>query len=172
MFATLRKKRTRLPFAETSMLSLALLPLNCRTSLPFSPSTTSLPSPGSHWNVSLPPPRRAVSTPWLPSTRSLPPPPRSVSAPEPPTSVSLPAPPWIVMASGIGPPMTRTSSSPAPAATSTAVKVLRSTVKSDVPSMPTSTWSVLGEPPRNVSRSLSLAPLPAIVSVPASTLTV
>ena len=45
-------------------------------------------------------------------------------------------------------------------------------VKSDVPSMPTSTWSVPGEPPRNVSRSLSLAPLPAIVSVPAFTLTV
>ena len=41
------------------MLSPTLLPLKSSASLPPWPSTTSLPSPGSHWKVSLPPPRRA-----------------------------------------------------------------------------------------------------------------
>ena len=49
--ATSRVNRTRPPLAETSMFSLALLPLNAIVSMPAWPSTTSLPSPGSHWNA-------------------------------------------------------------------------------------------------------------------------
>ena len=50
----------------------------------------SLPSPGSHANVSSPAPMNAVSLPRLPSTKSLPSPPRSVSTPWLPASVSSP----------------------------------------------------------------------------------
>src|SRR5438477_254292 len=48
----------------------------------------SLPSPGSHWNVSSPAPRKAVSLPPLPSMKSLPSPPRRTSLPSPPVMVS------------------------------------------------------------------------------------
>ena len=97
MFATLRVNRTRPPLAETSKISLASLPLNSIESAPSWPSTTSLPSPGSHWNVSSPAPRKAVSLPCWPSTKSLPSPPSRTSAPLLPRSVSLPAPPSTVM---------------------------------------------------------------------------
>ena len=40
------------------MFSLALEPLNSSVSVPAWPSTVSLPSPGSHWNVSSPAPRK------------------------------------------------------------------------------------------------------------------
>ena len=59
---------------------------------------TSLPSPGSHWNVSSPAPSRAVSLPCWPSAKSLPSPPSRMSAPLLPSSVSLPEPPSTVMA--------------------------------------------------------------------------
>ena len=65
-------------------------------SSPASPSTVSLPSPGSHWKRSSPAPRSARSTPWLPSTESLPVPPIRRSAPLPPRRVSLPSPPSMV----------------------------------------------------------------------------
>ena len=42
------------------MFSAALLPLNTIVSAPAWPSTTSLPSPGSHWKVSSPAPSNAV----------------------------------------------------------------------------------------------------------------
>ncbi len=63
----------------------------------------------------------------------------------------------------------RTSSSPAPASTSMAVKVLRSKLKSAVPSAPTSAWSVPGAPGARRSTSLSLAAFPLSVNVPVST---
>ena len=69
-----------------------LAPLKIIVSLPCCPSTTSLPSPGSHWNVSLPLPRNATSAPRLPSAKSFPSPPMSVSAPSPPSSRVVPAP--------------------------------------------------------------------------------
>ena len=59
MLPTLRVKSTRPPLAETSKFSLALLPLKSSVSVPAWPSTTSLPSPGSHWKVSSPAPRKA-----------------------------------------------------------------------------------------------------------------
>jgi hypothetical protein len=169
MLATSRKKRTRAPFADTSMLSPMFAPLNSSVSLPPWPSTVSLPSPGSHWNVSSPPPSSALSAPWLPSTKSLPRPPISVSAPEPPTSVSSPSPPFRVTTSSVNaPPLwsMRTSSSPPRASTSIAVKAVRSKLKSAVPSAPTSTCSVFGEPGASRSASLSLAASPMIFSVP------
>jgi hypothetical protein len=49
------------------------------------------------------------------------------------------------------------------------VKVLRSKLKSAVPSAPTSIWSVVGEPAWSRRTSLSLAASPLIVSVPALT---
>ena len=52
--AMLRVNRTREPLADTSMFSLMLAPLNAIVSRPSWPSTMSLPSPGSHWNVSSP----------------------------------------------------------------------------------------------------------------------
>ena len=62
------------------MRSLAALPLNAIVSVPSWPSTTSLPSPGSHWNVSSPAPRNAMSLPCWPSAKSLPSPPSRMSA--------------------------------------------------------------------------------------------
>ena len=68
MLATLRVTRTwRLASAETAMSSPMLEPLKSCTSMPDWPSTTSEPSPGSHWKWSLPAPMRAVSAPMLPS---------------------------------------------------------------------------------------------------------
>ena len=75
---------------------IAALPLNSSVSVPSWPSTTSLPSPGSHWNTSSPAPRKAVSLPCWPSMKSLPSPPRRTSAPLLPRMVSLPAPPSTV----------------------------------------------------------------------------
>ena len=79
------------------MRSLMFAPLNGILSLPSWPSTVSLPSPGSHWNVSSPAPRNAVSLPCWPSTKSLPSPPSRMSTPLLPSSVSLPVPPSTVM---------------------------------------------------------------------------
>ena len=81
MLPTLRKKRTRSPFADASKFSSALLPLNTIVSAPSWPSTTSLPSPGSHWNTSSSVPSRAMSLPCWPSTKSLPSPPSRMSMP-------------------------------------------------------------------------------------------
>ena len=75
---------TRSPFAETSNISLALFPLNCKVSVPAWPSTMSLPSPGFHTKVSLPAPS---------SARSSPVPPKIVSSPSRPWSTSSPASP-------------------------------------------------------------------------------
>ena len=97
MLATSRVKRTRPPFAVASMRSFAALPLNVMPSAPAWPSTTSLPSPGSHWNVSSPAPRKATSLPCWPSTKSLPSPPIRMSTPLLPSSVSLFAPPSTVI---------------------------------------------------------------------------
>ena len=66
-------------------------------SVPSWPSTMSLPSPGSHWNTSLPAPMKATSLPCWPSMKSLPSPPRSRSMPLLPRIVSLPAPPSTVI---------------------------------------------------------------------------
>ena len=63
---------------------------------PSCPSTTSLPSPGSHVKLSSPEPRNATSLPWLPSTLSLSEPPSSWSIPAPPSSESFPDPPSTV----------------------------------------------------------------------------
>src|SRR5581483_3749340 len=133
------------------------------------PSTTSLPSPGSHWKVSFPGPSVAVSAPTLPSTKSSPGPPLIVSAPEPPSSLSSPGPPFRSIGS-VRPFPILTSSSPAPAATEMPVNVLRLKVKSTVPSSPTSTTSIDG--PLGETASLSLAPSPVILSVPAWTFAV
>ena len=56
--ATSRVTRTREPFAPIPMRSPMFEPLKSRVSLPASPSTVSLPSPGSHWKWSSPVPRR------------------------------------------------------------------------------------------------------------------
>ena len=55
--ATLRKSRAREPFAVTSICSPMFEPLKSSASVPPSPSTVSLPSPGSHWKWSSPAPR-------------------------------------------------------------------------------------------------------------------
>src|SRR5829696_6829596 len=88
-----RVKRSRSPLAEASKRSAPALPLNSIVSVPAWPSTVSLPSPGSHWNVSSPAPRKATSLPCWPSTKSLPSPPLSTSMPLLPRRVSSPAPP-------------------------------------------------------------------------------
>ena len=93
--ATSRKNRTRAPLAETSKFSATPAPLKSKVSVSAWPSTTSLPSPGSQRNESLPAPRKPVSSPRLPSTASSPSPPSSTSLPSPPLIVSLPAPPSI-----------------------------------------------------------------------------
>ncbi len=103
-----------------------------------------------------------MSAPMLPSTKSLPGPPISTSAPLLPSSVSLPAPPSMVSGTGSTALKTRTSSSPAPAFTATELNVLRSSVKSAVPSSPTSAISVVGV---CASASLSLALSPVSWSV-------
>jgi hypothetical protein len=172
MLATLRKKRTRGPLAETSTVSDAPLPLKSSTSVPASPSTVSFPSPGFHTKLSAPLPSRATSSPRLPATTSFPLPPSRVSGPKPPVSVSAPAPPSIVTASSENRPVLlsiRTSSAPPPAATSIAVKVPRSKVRSAVPSAPTSASRMFGTPGWRRSTSLSLAELPVSFSVPACT---
>ena len=82
MFAMSRVKRTRPPLAETSMRSLMFAAVERPSrSLPSWPSTTSLPSPGSHWKRSSPAPMKPTSLPCWPSTKSLPSPPRMMSAP-------------------------------------------------------------------------------------------
>ena len=58
---------------------------------------TSLPSPGSHWNVSSPAPRKPTSLPCWPSTKSLPSPPSRMSTPLEPSRLSLPVPPSTVI---------------------------------------------------------------------------
>src|SRR5436190_908828 len=72
--ATSRVNRTRRPFADRSMFSLTLAPLNASVSMPSWPSTVSLPSPGLQTNV----------TSSLPST--------ATSSPRPPVTVSFPRP--------------------------------------------------------------------------------
>ena len=97
MLAMSRVKRTRPPLAETSMRSLMFAAVEqhaCRA--PSWPSMMSLPSPGSHWNVSSPAPRKPTSLPCWPSTKSLPSPPRMMSTPLEPSRLSLPVPPSIV----------------------------------------------------------------------------
>src|SRR5262245_40845708 len=69
------KKRSRLPLADRVNCSAAGAPLKRIVSEPSWPSTTSLPSPGSHTNTSSPEPSRALSLPLVPSTTSLPSPP-------------------------------------------------------------------------------------------------
>ena len=83
-----RKNLRRLPFADRSMRSAALAPLNSIVSVPIRPSTVSLPSPGSQTNVSSPAPRSARSSPLFPSIESFPKPPSSSSVPEPPARLS------------------------------------------------------------------------------------
>ena len=163
--ATSRVRRTREPFAVTAIFSLALEPLKSSASLPPAPSMVSLPSPGSHWARSSPVPRSTVSAPMLPSTKSSPAPPMSVSLPAPPRSVSSPAPPSTVMALSNAPPLLTTStwSSPPLALTWMAVNVLRSKVKSAVPSSPTSSANVVAP---LTSASFSLVASPLICSVP------
>ena len=58
MLPRLRVKRTRSPLAEASKISLPALPLKSIVSVPSWPSTVSLPSPGSHWKMSSPAPRK------------------------------------------------------------------------------------------------------------------
>ena len=89
MFATSRKSLNRLPFADRSMCSLTLAPLNSIVSVPVWPSTVSLPSPGFQTNVSSPAPRKATSLPLPPLTRSLPAEPSWTSASSPPLLTSL-----------------------------------------------------------------------------------
>ena len=96
MLAMSRVNRARPPFAEMAKLSPMAEPLNNRVSLPAWPSTTSLPSPGSHWNRSSPAPNKATSLPCWPSMKSLPSPPSSRSLPLLPRMVSLPSPPSTV----------------------------------------------------------------------------
>ena len=76
-----RKKVTRWPLAVTFIVSTPLPPLNWNVSLPSSPLTGSLPSPGFQIIKSSPGPPLCGSTPG---------PPVSVSLPAPPFSVSLP----------------------------------------------------------------------------------
>ena len=118
----LRVSRARSPLAVMSICSPALAALKSSVSVPPSPSTVSLASPGSHWKRSLPLPRRAVSAPRLPSATSSPEPPISVSPNAPPRRVSLPAPPSSVIGVAGAPPAWKTmsSSSPPPPLTSTA----------------------------------------------------
>ena len=98
MLPTSRVNLSRSPFADSSIRSAALAPLNSIVSVPESPSIVSLPSPGSQTERVVPRPHRsAMSLPRLPSAKSLPEPPRSVSAPEPPSMVSFPEPPSIVV---------------------------------------------------------------------------
>ena len=59
MLATSRVNRTRLPLAEMSNFSAMLAPLKSIVSVPAWPSTVSLPSPGFHWKMSSPAPRKA-----------------------------------------------------------------------------------------------------------------
>ena len=148
MLPTSRKNLRRFPFADRSMLSAALAPLNSIVSVPNRPRTVSLPSPGSQTNVSSPAPISTRSSPLFPSIESFPKPPRSNSVPEPPARLSLPSPPSIVVgmlsvkapfASSI-----RTKSSPARA--STAIRLTRSrlTWNSAWPSSPKSIWRMPG----------------------------
>ena len=97
MLPRLRVNSTRPPLADAAKTSSPLLPLNSIVSVPSWPSTVSLPSPGSHWKVSSPAPRKAVSLPCWPSMKSLPAPPSRMSAPLLPRMVSSPAPPSTVM---------------------------------------------------------------------------
>ncbi len=85
MFATLRVKRVCAPFATSASCSPMLEPLKFSASVPASPATVSLPSPGSHWNASLP---RCRARPCrCPGCR------RRGRCREPPSSVSAAAPP-------------------------------------------------------------------------------
>ena len=79
MLPRLRVNLTRSPLAEASKISPPSLPLKSIVSVPAWPSTVSLPSPGSHWKVSSPAPRKATSLPCWPSMKSLPSPPSSRS---------------------------------------------------------------------------------------------
>ena len=56
MLATSRVNRRRSPLADRSIFSAMLAPLKSIVSFPELPSIVSLPSPGSHWNVSAPEP--------------------------------------------------------------------------------------------------------------------
>ena len=67
MAATSRVKRSRPPLAERSIFSATLAPLKQHRVGAACPSIVSLPSPGSHWNVSSPAPSSAKSSPRLPS---------------------------------------------------------------------------------------------------------
>ena len=93
MLAMLRVKSDRPKYSFSSSTSPMFEPLKSTASLPASPSTVSLPSPGSHWKRSLPLPISATSALMLPSTWSLPLPPSSTSEPLPPRRLSAPAPP-------------------------------------------------------------------------------
>jgi hypothetical protein len=97
-------------------------------------------------------------------------PPRSTSSPSPPTSVSLPGPPSIVSRPSAARPVEpEIASAPEPAATLIAVNVAASTLKSGVPSAPTSTWSVVGAPGASRNATVSALAAPVISSVPART---
>ena len=164
---TLRVSRARSPLAVMSICSPALAALNSSVSVPPSPSTVSLASPGSHWKRSFPLPSLAVSAPRLPSATSSPEPPISVSPNAPPRRLSLPAPPSSVIGVEGAPPAWKTmsSSSPPPPLTSTALNAARSIVYSMLPSAPTSSATLAAWLKR---RSLLPAASPVICRVPSS----
>ncbi len=110
MLPRLRKNVTRWPLAVAVMTSAALAPLNWNVSLPPSPLTGSLPSPGFQIIRSSPRPPLCGSTPGPPVSVSLPAPPFSVSLPRPPFRMSTPSPP--VSTSSPSPPSTRATIRP------------------------------------------------------------
>ena len=170
MLPGLRKNRSRLPFADRSTCSAAAAPLKTIVSVPVWPSMVSLPSPGSHTNVSSPEPNCARSLPPLPSIVSFPGPPRSFSTPVPPARLSFPSPPSSVVGMlSVKTPLLssmRTKSSPARPSTTILATNLRLTLNSAEPSSPTSTWRMSGRPAFRRSAILSLARVPLMISVP------
>ncbi len=169
MAATSRVNRTRPPLADTSMFSFTLAPLKASVSVPFWPSTMSLPSPGFHKNVSLSSPSRATSLPRPPRTKSSPGPPMKRSEPKPPFKVSLPAPPSIVVISVSlkMPPESSTVTVSLPSSVVTAMLSKSLRLKPRTTAFVTSTTSsVVGSPPRSRSETLSLAVEPVTTSVP------
>ena len=165
-FAMLRRRRTRGPLAETSIVSAAALPLKSRTSAPTSPSTTSLSSPGFQVKRSLPVPSRTVSSPSPPETESLPLPPIRVWSPRLPARVSWPLPPSTVVTSSKNWPRLVKRSSPPRAWTSIAVNVPRSKLRSPAPSPSMSTSRTFGLPGWSWSVMSSAPFVPLMNSVP------
>ena len=123
-----RSKRTRLPWGLIVNWSPAVgAPLTTVSSLPASPSTTSLPSPLFQTRTSLPSPPSMSSLPLAPAITSLPAPPRRLSASLLPVRASLP--PWpSTVADRRFAVLIVTASSPSPALTTRSIVLLAGSV--------------------------------------------